>query len=523
MPSTTIFLFVRFLPQLQQFLRMVDAKEKDKAPDATEKDEAPPNLLNDIEEEEDDDDEDEYEYDDDNDDEEEDEEEYDDEEPEQEEEKVNDEENAAKEDGKKGEEPKTDKNLDESSQSKVNRRRSRNTKKKVENDSGTLAANGDKDKPESSNRKKAANGDNNKRESSNKKKGSKRVECMGMVFMCSSKTKADCFRYKVLGLPENKKDQVLKIYKGMRLFLFDVDLRLMYGIFKAAGPGGYNIEPKAFKSEFPSQVRFTVLDDCLPLAEENFKSVLKENYYSRRKFEGLLQSEQVKKLCKLFEKMGDGRRSRSRRARPVEPRRSRLDESRRDRLDDRRTSRAQEKRKRARDEERRPRSPPPREKRRYPDYDRRSPVLYDREPPVPRYHRLPEPSAIRSPVRLYTYERQPLDIPPYVRDHVPEPPTYRVVERDQDRDRDPYLAYGREPPPLYRDTVYTTTTTVPPEYHLVSREYPYPSAVQAPEYRISGASRVPSYRDVEIAGDYRSAAALPLPDYRSRTHYRYPL
>lgn len=72
--------------------------------------------------------------------------------------------------------------------------------------------------------------------------------------MCSSKTKTDCFRYKILGLPANKQDQVAKIYKGMRFFLFDVDLRLMYGIFKAAGPGGYNIEPKAFKNEFPSQV-----------------------------------------------------------------------------------------------------------------------------------------------------------------------------------------------------------------------------------------------------------------------------
>ncbi|CAI9288042.1 unnamed protein product [Lactuca saligna] len=116
---------------------------------------------------------------------------------------------------------------------------------------------------------------------------------MGMVFMCSSKTKTDCFRYKILGLPANKQDQVAKIYKGMRLFLFDVDLRLMYGIFKAAGPGGYNIEPKAFKNEFPSQVRFSVLDDCLPIAEENFKDVIKENYYTQNNFEGLLKADQV--------------------------------------------------------------------------------------------------------------------------------------------------------------------------------------------------------------------------------------
>ncbi|GFS37862.1 similar to FANTASTIC four-like protein [Actinidia rufa] len=80
-----------------------------------------------------------------------------------------------------------------------------------------------------------------------RKRGRKEGGTMG------SKTKKDCFRYKVLGLPESKRDIVQKIYKGMRVFLFDFDLRLMYGIYKAAGPGGYNLEPKAFKSAFPSQ------------------------------------------------------------------------------------------------------------------------------------------------------------------------------------------------------------------------------------------------------------------------------
>ncbi|KAL2239552.1 uncharacterized protein LOC105170420 [Sesamum indicum] len=148
-----------------------------------------------------------------------------------------------------------------------------------------------------------------KPESSRKRKVKKRVDSMGMIFMCSSKTKDDCYQYRVLGLPESKKDIVEKIYTGMRLFLYDVDRKLMYGIYKAAGPGGYNIEPKAFKSQFPSQVRFTVLDDCLPLAEEKFKKVIKDNYFTNTKFDCQLNSEQVRKLCKLFIASSKGQRS----------------------------------------------------------------------------------------------------------------------------------------------------------------------------------------------------------------------
>ena len=36
------------------------------------------------------------------------------------------------------------------------------------------------------------------------KKTSKKVQhYMGMIFMCGSKTKKDCYRYEVLGLPES--------------------------------------------------------------------------------------------------------------------------------------------------------------------------------------------------------------------------------------------------------------------------------------------------------------------------------
>lgn len=128
----------------------------------------------------------------------------------------------------------------------------------------------------------------------------------GMIFMCNSKTKQDCFHYKVLGLPANKRETVEKIHKGMRLFLFDADLRLMYGIYKAAGHGGYNIEPRAFSSRFPSQVQYIVLRECLPLGEELFKAAIKDNYYTKWKFKFDLTAEQVKNLCKLFSSASKG-------------------------------------------------------------------------------------------------------------------------------------------------------------------------------------------------------------------------
>ncbi|KAJ8535577.1 hypothetical protein K7X08_023297 [Anisodus acutangulus] len=137
----------------------------------------------------------------------------------------------------------------------------------------------------------------------------KKAKGMGMIFMCNSGTRKDCYRYKVLGLPANKKETVEKIYKGMRLFLYDVDLKLMYGIYKAAGRGGLNLAPKAFKSQFPSQVRFTVLEECLPIAEETFRQAIKKNYYTKSKFDCQLSSEQVKDLCKLFNTGRKGSRS----------------------------------------------------------------------------------------------------------------------------------------------------------------------------------------------------------------------
>ncbi|CAH9109177.1 unnamed protein product [Cuscuta epithymum] len=165
---------------------------------------------------------------------------------------------------------------------------------------GQKVSNGEGDSKKGVSEGKSLLGSKDVPESSSKKKSKGKVEGMGLIFMCNSETKKDCYQYKILGLPSNKREVVENIYKGMRLFLYDVDLKLLYGIYKAAAPGGFNIEPKAFKSQFPSQVRFTVLEDCNPLAEEKFKSVIKKNYYTKTKFRCELTTEQVKDLCNLF-------------------------------------------------------------------------------------------------------------------------------------------------------------------------------------------------------------------------------
>ncbi|XWS18686.1 hypothetical protein CRYUN_Cryun32bG0066100 [Craigia yunnanensis] len=129
----------------------------------------------------------------------------------------------------------------------------------------------------------------------------------GAIFMSNNATKKECLRRKAFALPSSQLHFVKQVKAGMILFLFEFGRRELHGVFQACSDGAMNILPHVLSSsgkQFPAQnfiqVKFTPMWYCRPLSENEFRGAIKENYFSRYKFNFGLSEDQVRRLLSLF-------------------------------------------------------------------------------------------------------------------------------------------------------------------------------------------------------------------------------
>lgn len=130
-----------------------------------------------------------------------------------------------------------------------------------------------------------------------------RVPESGAIFMSNRETKKECLKMDLFALPSGFANFVKQVKAGMYLFLFEYEKRQLFGVYQASTDGGINILPKTSSSllkQYPAQVCFTPVWSCDPLSESEFQDVIRENYFSHKKFNFGLSEDQVHKLLLLF-------------------------------------------------------------------------------------------------------------------------------------------------------------------------------------------------------------------------------
>lgn len=117
----------------------------------------------------------------------------------------------------------------------------------------------------------------------------------GHIFVCTTKTKLECFQRSLFGSSKAYGASVLKMKKGDILFLRNVSDDTISGIYKAASDGGINIEPNAWQGKYKFQIRFENEINVLELG--NATRIMKKLNYNDNT---ILIGEQLAYLVDLF-------------------------------------------------------------------------------------------------------------------------------------------------------------------------------------------------------------------------------
>ncbi|KAG7017201.1 Kelch-like protein 8 [Cucurbita argyrosperma subsp. argyrosperma] len=127
-----------------------------------------------------------------------------------------------------------------------------------------------------------------------------------VIFGCTNSTIKECLSNQLFGLPSQHFSYVKNIDPGLPLFLFNYSERKLNGIFEAASSGQININPYGWTTDgsertlYPAQVQILVRKLCQPLLENQFKPIIKDNYYSPNHFWFELDHAQTNKLISLL-------------------------------------------------------------------------------------------------------------------------------------------------------------------------------------------------------------------------------
>ncbi|KAG5600103.1 hypothetical protein H5410_031473 [Solanum commersonii] len=134
----------------------------------------------------------------------------------------------------------------------------------------------------------------------------RKADLGSVIFGCKHLTYKECMFKQLFGLPAPHFSYVKNINIGLTLFLFNYSDRKLHGIFEAASPGQLNINPYAWTSDgtestpYAAQVRIRVRKLYHPLTEDQFISIIGDNYFAPKLFWFELDQSQTKRLVDLF-------------------------------------------------------------------------------------------------------------------------------------------------------------------------------------------------------------------------------